>query len=272
MPRTSSSQSPKPSSVVGVEEVAERAAERAHHAEAAELAPCGCQGDQPVALVEVEDHVARLVDDRVVRQQGPAELEQADRLPGQGAQEVLLALVQVARLGVRHEQAAERVAVARDARDRHEGIGLEGASERAGARRGSGGRAEQLVGRALLRLRTEERLEPHPVGVEEGDAGDVRAGDPASQVGQLVEALVGRGVEDRVAGERAEAPRLVGGGEGGGGQVSLRHGAARHRPTQWRGSRGRGGAARSRWAWGGGSRPRRSTPPTTGRLPPRRSP
>jgi hypothetical protein len=75
-------------------------------------------------------------------------------------------------------------------------------------------RADRLLARALAQVEPDARLDPQTLLVEEVHEGDRRLAHARGEHGQIVEGLLGLGVEDGVGGERLEALGL-GGGPGG---------------------------------------------------------
>ncbi len=154
-----------------------------------------------------------------------AQLQLRSRLPCQGAQRVVLVLAQGAGPAVDDGDRPDRGAVggedgssgveadlraALDQRIAGEAAVLQcvadlqrlvGAQNRVGA--------ERPVPRSGLLLDADLRLEPLPVLVDQGDQRDRRAADGGRQRSQVVEALLGVGVEHLVSPQRLETFGLV---------------------------------------------------------------
>jgi hypothetical protein len=156
-------------------------------------------------------------------------LKQPHRVPAQDGERPPLIRPEAARPAVDHAQRAERLAARRH--QRRAGVEADvGLGDEQGivgeARIGSGVRhdeqtaledgvpAERHRARRLGEICADARLEPLAMLVDERQQRDRRLADERRQRRQIVERLLGRGIEDVVTAERLEAARLVGRGAG----------------------------------------------------------
>ncbi len=156
---------------------------------------------------------------------GGAHLQQRCRLPPQHLQRAVLVLRQVARHGVQHAQAPDRVALVGDQRSsgvepdlragRHQrvlpeaGIGQRVLDDHHLVRRLQGARAEGELARDLGDVQARRGLEPVPLAVDQPDRRHGRAADRRHHDREIVEVGLRRGVEHLQRAQSGDAGVLV---------------------------------------------------------------